>query len=375
MRTTIRDREVLSALRPPDVMAYLRAAGWNRQPEVGDRASLWIYEQGGHDADVLIPNERIAGDFAIRMGELLTTLERVEGRAQEQIFEDINSSSADLVRIRALAEDAADGTLPLEAGVGLVEGARDLLAAAACAAVSPRPYWARRRPAQAVEYLNHLRLGQTERGSFVVTLVSPVAPALHAEGVTTAPFERRVTETLTRALHASLQAAQRAAETGNMEPFQQAVNSGVSANFCDALAALGHASPRRGLEVSVSWSRTRPGESARTSIQFAADYYPILEEASRVFKESATREDFLLWGWVVTLDRPANAPAGSVSVDAVVDDRPRRIWIDLPDTDYQEAIRAHRDRLPVTCTGELAKDGKSWRLRTPSGFRVSPAEV
>ncbi len=259
MRTTIRDRDALQAFRPLDLLAYLRAAGWSRSTEIGDRASLWIKGAGeAADEDVLVPLRRDAADFPLRVAELLATLERTEERSQEEIVRDIFSTSADLVRIRALTPEAADGSIPLEVGVGLVEHARDLLEAAACATVSPRPYWARRRPPQALEFMNSVRMGQTERGSYVLTLLSPVTPMLKDEQQAESPFERRVTETLTNSLRAVLQAAREAAESANLEPFRRAVADGVSANLCDALAGLGQASPEHGFEVSVSWSRSRP---------------------------------------------------------------------------------------------------------------------
>ena len=250
----------------------------------------------------------------------------------------------------------------------------ELLAAAAYAAVNPRAYWARRRPPQAIEYLSQVRLGQTERGSYVVTMVPPVTPALHGDGLTVAPFERRVTETLMQALRAASHAAQAAAESGNMAPFNDAVAAGVSANLCDALAGLGQASPKDGLEISVSWSRTRPGQGTLTSIPFSSDYLPILREASRRFKEAAPREELDLFGLVVKLDRVPGNASGTVAVDALVDDLPRRVFLELGDPFYQEAIRAHKESMLISCTGELVKDGKSLRLRNPAQFQVFSPE-
>ena len=208
MKTTINDREVLAALRPVDLLAYLRSAGWNRQAEIGERASLWIKNAGnGEGEDVSVPLRRDAADFVLRAAEVLSTLERLEGRAQEDILRDITSTSSDLVRIRALTPESGDGTIPLSVGVDMVEHARELLEAAACATVGPRQFWARRRPPQATDFMSQVRMGQTERGSYVLTILSPVAPALKDDSDAESPFERRVTETLTRALRAVLHAA------------------------------------------------------------------------------------------------------------------------------------------------------------------------
>ncbi len=376
MRTTIRDRGALEAFRPLDLLAYLRSAGWTRGPEIGDRASLWIKNEGeATEDDVSVPLRRDAADFALRIAELLSTLERTEQRSQEEIVRDIFSTSADLVRIRALTPEAADGSIPLEVGVGLVEHARDLLEAAACAAVGPRPYWARRRPPQALDFMNQVRMGQTERGSYVLTILSPVTPVLKDEWEAESPFERRVTETLTRSLRAVLRAAQEAAESADLEPFRRAVADGVSANLCDALGGLGQVSPEHGFEVSVSWSRSRPVDGpAVSTIKLGSDYFPLLKEASRLFKETAPRDEFSLLGLVVKLDRALGAGSGEVTVSTLIDERPRRVVLELADADYKEAIRAHRETMPISCTGELIKEGKLFRLRNPRQFETLTAE-
>ncbi len=371
MRTTIRDRQVLGALRPVDLLAYLRAAGWARTAEMDDRASLWMKGE----EDVWVPLRRDLNDFALRTAEILSTLERVEQRSQEEIMRDIASTSADLIRIRALTTEAADGTIPLEVGLGLVEHTREMLDAAACATVAPKPYWARRRPAQAQDFMNHVRMGQTERGSYVLTIVSPVAPVLKDDSQTEAPFERRVTQTLTHALQATLHAAQQAAETADLEPFRKAISQGVSANLCDALSGLGEVSPEHGFEVSVAWSRSRPvsGEAVST-IKIPPDYLPLLREVSRLFKETEPQEDYTLFGVVEKLDRPAGATSGDVTINAAIENRLRKVILSLAGLEYESAIRAHKENIPVACTGELVKDGKSLRLRSPHSFSLLETE-
>jgi hypothetical protein len=101
----------------------------------------------------------------------------------------------------------------LEQAVAFVERSRDMVLAAACAAITKRPYFATRKPTRATEYLSRVRMGQTERGSYVLTILSPVAPELVAECQLPLdlempePYERQVTRTLAEALAAMAQAA------------------------------------------------------------------------------------------------------------------------------------------------------------------------
>ena len=66
------------------------------------------------------------------------------------------------------------GSVPLIIGVELHERARDMVMYAANAATSdaPRASWRGRHYEQVEEYVRSLRLAQSQRGSFVISLLS-----------------------------------------------------------------------------------------------------------------------------------------------------------------------------------------------------------
>ena len=80
--------------------------------------------------------------------------------------------------------------------------------------------------------MSHVKLGQTEHGSFVVTLLAPVPPELQPQldpawtNLDDEPIERQVTRRLMTALEASRTAAELAL-SGNGAAFEQAVASGL----------------------------------------------------------------------------------------------------------------------------------------------------
>ncbi|MGH9967098.1 MAG: hypothetical protein ACREBG_04600, partial [Pyrinomonadaceae bacterium] len=132
MRAAIRDVEVLRAIRPLDLMAYLRASGW-RLAEESNKAAYWERAEGGASFEVLVPRNIDMADFPSRIGELLTTLEVVEDRSQLEIFSDLVTAGADVIRVRTHARTGEDeGSLSLEDGVVLHEKVRELVLAAAC---------------------------------------------------------------------------------------------------------------------------------------------------------------------------------------------------------------------------------------------------
>ena len=165
------------------------------------RTWLWTLENGSC-LDVVVPADRTIRDFRRRIAETLQTLEAIEQRSQLEILADIQQASADIVRWRWIEDNSEDGTIPLESGQQFIAQVLSQLLAAACSAVYPRQFFASRKPARATEYLRQARLGQSDRGSYVVTVHSPVPPLITMAGFQeeSEPFERRVALTLANAL-------------------------------------------------------------------------------------------------------------------------------------------------------------------------------
>src|SRR5205085_12125014 len=123
-------------------------------------------------------------------------------------YRDLIGADRDVIRVRAFGADD-NGSVPLDAGVKIVTQARDMLLAAACAVKSPQPLYRAGANKEAIEYMRRVKLGQTEHGSFVVTLLAPVPPFLEPQFDSTCasledePMERMVTRRLMAALEAS----------------------------------------------------------------------------------------------------------------------------------------------------------------------------
>ncbi len=383
MKTTIRDRDVLQAIGPYQLAAYLRAGGWSKAGTTEGVKAIWTLAQDHEEYEVLVPLAPDLRDYALRMAEVLRTLEAVEDRSQLEVLRDIEAATADIVRIAAGGENTAEFSIPIEAGVRMVENARDLVLAAACAAVQPRQIFATRKPTLAVEYLRKVRLGQTERGSFVLNIESPVPVALQGQQRMDLglggdePFERRVTQMLMRALAAVRNAAAESSARGTLDPFTAAVERGVSANLCDAIVGLHEGGAGRTLSVRMHWASARtpdPAFAQPSYVAFTRDVIPVLQEVSRQFKESGLREEFELQGVPVTLHSESAQAGGTVLVDAVVNGAVRRVRITLPSGEYELAIAAHKDEKTVSCSGELVREGRAFVLRNPRGFTIEQDE-
>lgn len=369
MKAAIRDPEFLRTVRPLEMLAYLRSKGWHEAQRL-ERGAFWIKEEGGSSHEILLPFDAESRDFVERVAEVLVVLEKAEDRSQIEIVEDLSFANADVIRPR-LKGAADDGTISLEGGKSAYEHARSLMLAAACAAVEPRELYAKRKPERAMNYLHHARFGVPKRGSYVLTIISPVSPKLIVDrdlfGEVNAeePFERRTVRILAQALaHVSI-AGRETASTGDFAPMKRAVAHGVSANLCDSLIALHQCSGSQGVHFTFSWAPSRGvPKDAQSEVFISPDVIPILEETARVFRETGVQEGVEVLGTVHKLEHQTGNQ-GRVTINGSADGVARTVVVQLSGAEHSMAVRSYDERIPLICYGELMKEGRSWVMKSP----------
>lgn len=368
MKTTIRDLETLSAIRPLEMVAYLRSNGWQQAQKL-ERGAFWVKEENGDSFELLLPLDPKVRDLPYRMAEVLQTLEEAEQRSQLEIIDDVVTTSADVIRPRLLGAQHS-GEISIERGRLVYEQARNMMLAAACAAVEKRPLYAKRKPEQAMQFLEHARFGLPQRGSYILKIISPVSPKLagkdlFGEEIAEEPFERKTVKILAQAVHALEQASREVALTGEIEPMRAAVERGVSANLCEAIIGLHEGSGEKGVEFTFSWAPLR-GTPANviSTVAITPDSIPIIGETARIFRETETIESSEVLGIVNKLQHQGG-DHGKVTIAGSADGVPRTVTLELSGPDHSLAVRSYTERMPISCVGELTREGRSWVLRNP----------
>ena len=364
MITSLGTRQNLLAVSPMALSAYARAAGWTSTDKFGDHSEVYT---GFGLPEIIVPRTQRLGDYPDVVARLVGVFSAVSGLDEYAVCADLLVADRDVVRVR-VDDGALDGSIDIGTGSTLVSGARDMLLAAACSLHDPRPVYRAGANRDANEIVSRVRLGQTERGSFVVTMFSPaIAPALQnplLEGfdVNDDPEERKVIRRLADALGAAHQATELTA-AGHSDAFAGAVQVGASANLCEALAQM--IEPFPDLDVSVTWARTRPMRVVRDVVRFSHAHASILREAARAFRNREAQLDVRLFGSVQRLKRDDAETDGTVTLRASIDGRTQSITAVLSSSDYNRAIEAHRARAPVVAEGDLDRFGQRWHLVNP----------
>ena len=364
MRASIRDREALLAISPAALSAYARAEGWVRDGAYGDHSDVYAAEGL---PEVILPRTQRLGDYASVVSRLIEIFAQVAETDELSLYRDLVTADRDVIRVRT--SESTDGAVAVGDGISLMQGARDMLLAAACSLRNPRPLYRAGANREASDYLGRVRLGQTEHGSFVVTLLTPVIPPLLQPSFDPdwTPDEDSSERLVTRRLVDALKAVRHATERtvgGDTDAFYEAVEDGVSANLCESLVTLIEPFPT--LDVGLTWARTRPMPSARSVVRFANDDAPIIREAARSFRDREPQTDVRLFGFVQQLRRDEEETDGTITLHASVDGRQARsVTAVLNPYDYERAIQAHRDKAPVVAEGDLERAGQRWRLDNP----------
>jgi hypothetical protein len=375
MKAHILDAEALCAISPAAIAAFARSESWFKIEGYGAHADVYA---GAGRPEIIVPRTDLLADYASAVSRLIEVFAKCTDRDELVVYRDLVGADRDVVRVRVLgAED--DGSVALDAGVRIVTQARDMLLAAACAARTPLPVYRADANREANDYLRRVKLGQTEHGSFVVTLLAPVPPLLEpARGSSNGPawtslddepLERMVTRRLMEALAASRSAAEQAL-SGDGAAFEHAVAAGVSANLCEAVAGLIDQSA--GVDISLTWARTRPTPEAQRKVAFSAKDAEILKEAARTFRQRQPRADVTLFGTVLRLKGDREEVEGVVTLRAMVDDRLQPVSAVLDQANYSIAVRAHDAKTPVIATGDLERVGHRWQMTNASLRELSP---
>jgi hypothetical protein len=375
-------RDQVEALRPGDVRLYLASRGWVPVSEATSSRAIELRNPLYPRAELVLPLKRELGDFALRMADIVVELARIEKRSLWGVLNDLSGPPGDVFRLRVTAPNSTLGNLPLDMGIKLLHGCRDLLLASACSEVHPQALHPHNVPKKASEFLKDCRLGQTERGSFVATIITPVPPDIQTQmelfnddsRLRTEPYARRVT---TR-LMSTLGLVSEAIQSGKPGRILEGVEQGVSANFCDALKTMKPSGDQSKLEISVSWARIRGNvpESVPESVSFPQESFSFIEEAGRELRIRAFAKPARYQGKLITAEwvhRPfTREEVGRIIIAAHVGGQQAKVKVDLPPGEFSRACDALNARKQVAVTGVIRNEVKSreYELSEPSHFEV-----
>ncbi len=357
------------------MQSYLLSHGWAHQGNDHFWASYSKALPGGI-AEIEAPLVSTASDFRRAVDAFAKNLEVIERRRFRDIWRELSVTDVDRLSIRLAGNGLRDGRISIEAGRALFQAARDLTLAAACSALDPRSVFAKRKPAEAMKFLDTAKFGQTEIGSFIINIESNVPPKLQLDLLPedpdqASPFSRRVMEMLASGISGAQDAATDALVGQKLSAFTERRAIGVSANLCEAIALMIDCSGADIVSTRVSFaSHHPPSRALPLEAHFSTQLGQTLATAGAKLRETSDTPDVELTGLVRVLASKDTLFGGDVTIEATIDGRQKHVVVRLSSTDHNEAIRAYENRLMVSFEGTLRRSGNSQIVEELRGFKV-----
>ena len=366
MKVEIRDREALSSLSLLSLRTYLKSRGWVDEGEWGKRATIYSTENEGKRWEYLCPLRDTVVDYAECMAEAVEILAKVEERSELDVFHDLAGAGADVIRLRSL-NGVAREALSLGQSVEMFSDAYDMLASAARAVEKPKATFRGKVSANVADYLNDVQPLPSYHKGYALTLHSPVPAGIGTQtdfgDAFTAPFPRRATSQLARALGHTTHAIAKAVVENTLEPFRQGVGKGVSANLCDAVAEL--AINGRGIAIGLFWADVRPSNIPDSHFQFTENSADILTEAAKFLRINEPSLDERIMAQVVRLERQPNEFDGKAVILTSLDGRFVHLKVTFEQSVYDMVIQAFQERSLISMTRDIYPEGNGYVLKRP----------
>jgi hypothetical protein len=387
---------LVARINPLDARAYAVSSGWHR--ESGVNGTLALYSHPNSDLDQLIvPLDPNASDYGRRMAEVVANLAERESRPATEILSELLMPPSDVLRFQVAEPESESGSLPLEQAIKLLTGAKKALLSAACSVIQPQSFHPRLSRAEAEGLVEASLIGQTERGSYTVTIACPLAAAgspratsatpLFSRFLTTEedmtdemkapvipPFTRQVTTLLMR----SAARITTAVDSDDLASLRQSGpdQPPLSANLCEALLMMQPSGDRSRLTLSATWSRAIPQPEPTTQpsiVHLRHEYFPAIESLSQSLRPVKDPKPTYLIGMVDALlgDPDENGLVrGDVQLLIMNQEELIRARLTLDAPDYHQAWEAHGVGGYVSLNGLLVVSGRSCRIEQVRSFKA-----
>lgn len=351
------------------IKAFLINNKWYLHAKIESVVSIYHSLEYTEEEIVLPENKNVKGYFDLLMS-LISKLQRTYNKTIEKTFNAITGITEDLIKVRVSHEDIKNGTILLEDGVKLVQGARELMISAVNSTIQKKRLFIGKTTQEASDYVEHLRLGQTEVGSYIVNVFSEIRkqkiPALFED----MSFDRRVTEQVIQSIKKVSEVINEYKKNDRIEIFDEAVFDGVSANLCKSIIDISGADVKRdvGFDIIINNNikiadKIFSYNIERGDIPYISMGYDYLINKNELYGVEIS-------GFVFRLARDEDEEEGVINIAAIIDDKPRKIKVYLNQKDYENAISAHRDQKIVSIIGDLFIETRKAKMINVSKIKI-----
>ena len=366
-------------INPFAFIRYLRETDWNLFPRKREDIKIFQYEKNDDFFQITIPIDKELADYKETMLSAVKTVAKVENKSVEQLLLYLLNPNSDILKIRLDKKNIEAGNILFDDAIRMYENVKKLLGAAALDILHPRKYHQGRIDDSVSDFLSTCRFGQTEVGSYVLSIVCPfsqITPDKQYEQLSIFADEKDCADSFTRQvtnrIMSNIASIKKSIDDGDFDKLYTRKTSVISANFYEALAGLNLNSPDNNIEFIAEWSPTVKNDtSVNNRITLTNDYYQPIDLAIKKLKAHTNKATKII-GRIKQLESSPDISQRTMGKIVIVyldeKNKPKTVRAKLDSLTYNKAIKAHEKGLYVEVIGKLS--GKTRASITCEAFNI-----
>lgn len=360
---------------------YLKDMGWEQFQSKRQHIKIFQCEKNNDFFQIVIPTDKRLNDYKEAMYKAVVTVSEAENKSVEQVMLYLLNPNADILKIRLEKKDVESGNILFDDAIRMYENAKKLLAATTLDILHPKKYHQGRIDDCVLKFLSNCRFGQTEIGSYVVSVVCPFAELDENEEYRQLSIfsnEEQCANSLTRQVTSrvmeNIYFIKNKIDNGESDKLLLQNNGKIiSANFYEALGGLNLDSDGTDVEFIAEWSPiVKNVDCAKDRILLTHDYYQPIESTIGKLKEKTNKSTKII-GRIKKLESSPDVQKRKIGKITVVyldeNDKPKTVTANLNKNEYDKAIKAHERGFHIEIVGEVSS-GKRPFMPSCESFTV-----
>lgn len=354
-------------LNPLAVCKYLDETGWECIPLKRNNIKIYQYKRKDIFEQVNVPISKELIDYKQAMYNVVKTISDIEKKSVEQIMLYLLNPNTDILKIRLSKQNIESGNIMFDDAIRLYDNAKKLLAATALDIINPKKIHYGRIDEPVQSFLNQCRFGQTEIGSYVVSVICPFAELSDTDEYKQLSIfsdEEQCANSLTRKVTNKLM--------DNIAYIKNQIDNGeekvlsnedvrISSNFFEALNGMNLQSENMFIEFTTEWApAVKRNRSINNHIKISNDYYQPIKNVIDCIKDKTAKRTEII-GRIKQLSASPivdKRKDGRIVVVYIDDNnKAKSITVNLQKEDYENAVKAHQYGKTVKVIGDL--EGKN----------------
>lgn len=361
--------ELCMKINPLAIVKYIAGTGWREIPVKKSYIRVFQIGNGEDMIQVTVPLSREFRDYKYVVFDAVNKIAAAENKTVEEVVLYLLNPNTDILKIRLDKKGMEPGNILMDDAVNLFNNAKKLISAATMDVINPLPFHIGRPDDNVTKFLNDCRFGQTEVGSYIISVICPFAEIQQDheyrllsfftdEELCANSLTRKVTNRIIRNISLVKEKIDVGKENELIYDTKEGKTEGlISTNFLDALTGMGLNEEKTAVDFRVDWSPLiKNTVYQNTTVRLTNDYYEPIREVSRSLHDEV-RHSRPVIGRIESLQSLPDAEKrteGTVKIIYLDENNHKKtVRVVLGREDYIKAIRAHETGSTVRVTGEF----------------------